>query len=97
MNPWIAVTTEMPKPGRFVLAAFRNSLGNARVVRAEYSDGRTLQANDEADDADEDGYAPAGWYESNEYEECHWRIDDPVEYWMPLPKSPWRDHDDTIL
>lgn len=87
-RPWIPVSERLPKPGAFVLATFRNSLGNARVVRAEYSDGHTLQCDND-DWCDEEGYAPAGWYESNEHEECHWRIEDTVEFWMPLPKSPW--------
>lgn len=80
---WVPVADRLPVVGRAVLATFRNSLGNVRVVRALYTDGR------EAVIEDEDGEpCPAGWYENNEYEETHWRLIEPVEFWMALPKSP---------
>ncbi len=80
---WIPVADRLPTVGRAVLATFRNELGNVRVVRALYTDGR------EAVLEDEDGEpCPAGWYENNEYEETHWRISTEVAFWLPLPASP---------
>jgi hypothetical protein len=29
-----------------------------------------------------------GWYETNEYEETHWAVSDPVTHWMKLPDPP---------
>lgn len=69
-----------------VLVAYRNEYGNWRRVRACYYGEGELMSDDSYDDADEDGYAPEGWYE--ECDESNFAL--PISYepilWHPLPK-----------
>lgn len=92
---WIKVTDRLPTPGVPVLAYFRNSYNKDRIIRAEWSDGNSLEASWESDadwaiyDEENDRYlCPEGWFESNEYEDTHWNITDRVTHWMPLPGPP---------
>lgn len=94
-SKWRDVANEMPKSGTFVLAAFVNAYGKARVVRAAWAARWTLPADDECGDdwaeysEDRDEYfCPEGWYETNDHEDTHWQITDAVTHWMPLPEHP---------
>ena len=84
----------LPKSGVPVTAALRNSQGNWRRIRAQYAAPNTLPLDFDAGDAgtyDETTdtyYCSEGWYETNEYEETHWEVSDPVLYWMELPPLP---------
>jgi hypothetical protein len=57
-----------------------------------YAAAKTLEAADDEDgeyDEERDAYfVKPGWYETNEYEEVHWAVHDPVTHWMPLPEPP---------
>jgi hypothetical protein len=39
----------------------------------------------EYDEATDSYYCPEGWYEWNEHEECHWRVDKTPVAWCELP------------
>lgn len=95
MSDWRRVSDEMPPDGRTVLAYFTNGLGKGRRIRATYYGARQLPVNDDTDideqdydEATDTYFCPAGWYETNEYEDVSWRVADPVTHWMPLPDPP---------
>jgi hypothetical protein len=86
----------MPEPGIPVLIAYKNELGNWRCIRAEWSDGKSLESDDDSTDIviydeETDRYmCPEGWFESNEYEDVHWAVVGVVvTHWMPLPEPPY--------
>ena len=92
---WRHVDEEMPKSGVPVIALITNPLGKTRRIRAAYAATNTLPLDSEAEDdaatydeATDTYYCSEGWYETNEYEETHWRVEDPVTHWMPLPSPP---------
>jgi Lar family restriction alleviation protein len=96
---WISVNEKLPPSNRPVIAAFRNPLGNWRVIRAQYAAPNTLPVDDDSecagtyDEASGTYYCEAGWYEDNEHEEVHWRVDDAVSHWQPLPTPPTSTRD----
>lgn len=83
----------VPCDCRPVLASVRDGR-QSFVLRASYVRRYEVEAgeseeeqNVEYRDDDEDtAYCPEGWYEANEYEECHCRLDGEVVAWMPLPR-----------
>lgn len=86
----------LPEPGVAVMALVRttNNSGSSwrRWLRGIYAAERTLEALTEDCDIDYDAdegvaYCNPGWYESNEFEDVHWRIHDDVLAWMPLPPT----------
>jgi hypothetical protein len=88
-NEWQDIATA-PK-GRKVMAGFLNEVGNWRTIVAKYYPPKTLDwsedcAEYDADDADEDGYAPEGWYEESETHESI--LPCSPTHWMPLPAPP---------
>jgi hypothetical protein len=93
---WNSVTDCLPERDFPVIAAFKNSYGYSRVVRATYYRENQLELDCDSDpwdgcthNAESDmWYAAPGWYEENELEETHWRICDKVTHWMPLPDYP---------
>lgn len=90
---WIKVEDRLPEAEVPVLVFVHLPTGKTRRLRAEYAPRFTVEASyeDEAVDYDEENDAywlPEGWYESNEYEETHWAITDPITHWMPLPEPP---------
>ncbi len=72
-----------------IIAGYKNSLGNWRIIIATFYDG-TLQAHDDydGDDVDENGMMPPAWYEETESQDYLNKTDYEPTHWMPLPKSP---------
>ena len=93
------VSERLPESGVPVLICVLNSAGKARRLRAHYAAPKTIEAGSEDNGADEydeetDTYwLRSGWYETNEYEEVHWHVDDPVSHWTPLPAAPTQQED----
>lgn len=94
---WIKCAERMPPPGTPVLAFVPDFGGGglSRRIRAHYAAPLTLPLSEDADPAGGDYdektdeyYAEEGWYETNEYEETHWRVGGQVTHWMPLPRPP---------
>ena len=93
---WVPVEQAMPKDGKPVIAFVDRGDGWTRRLRAYYAHQYTIPAGEEAIstdcceyvEADDEYYLPAGWYESNEYEETNWHVSDPVTHWMELPDGP---------
>jgi hypothetical protein len=92
---WIETKEQLPKPGMPVLVFVQNVYGDkTRRLRAQYAAKFTLEQSSE-DDTDPDYdektdqyYCKPGWYETNEFDEVHWRIEGDVTHWMPLPDPP---------
>jgi len=92
---WIETKDKMPEYGVPVLVFVQGVYGNkTRRLRASYAAKHTQEQSELADgDADYDEatdeyYCPEGWYETNEFEEVHWRVEGEVTHWMPLPEPP---------
>lgn len=83
---WQPIETA-PK-GRNVLVAYQNKLGKWRIVRACYYEAGTLEAAEESDDFDEDGYASPGWREECETNDYIHQVEGEPLYWHPLPSAP---------
>lgn len=95
MNKWVKCSDEMPPPGVPVIAYVPNFSGggHGRRIRAAYAPPKTLPLHIDAEggeyDEETDTYwCDEGWYEQNEYEDCHWAVVDAVTHWMPLPPPP---------
>jgi hypothetical protein len=96
LSPWRPVSAQMPDPGREVLVFVRMpgaSESITRRLRAQWNDGETLRLSDDAEggvynEELDEYFCEAGWYESNEFEETHWRIEGDVTHWMDLPEPP---------
>ena len=93
---WISVDQSMPQSGQTVLACYKNSAGNWRRIRAEWVDARTIASDtdsdiSEYDEATDEYYDPAGWYEriDNWDEYSHIAVcEGGVSHWMPMPEPP---------
>lgn len=98
MNTWIPVTTQLPKSEKRVVAAYKNALGNWRIICAFYATKFSIEPDDFDNIWDDDWneeevtyYIPEGWYELVEnLDDCSYL---PVQYgtvshWMPLPEAP---------
>ncbi len=97
VRDWVPVVERLPKPGQYVLAVFRYSTGKQVVIRAMHAPPKTLSEEDygefvtegaEYDEATDTTYWQEGWYECNDNEETHWRVNEEVTHWMPLPEVP---------
>lgn len=96
MSDWISVDDELPKSGVPVIVYVQNVYGDkTRILRAQYAAINSLHANmDHADDfaaydeETDEYWCPEGWYETNEFEGCHYAIEGDVTHWMPLPEPP---------
>lgn len=69
-----------------VFAAYRNGLGNWRIVTACYH--TQLPWSDEQDPDDDSEYAPEAWYEESETSETIYQTDCHPTHWIPLPSPP---------
>ena len=93
---WIKLEERLPESSVPVIVYVQNVNGNStRRLRAVYAEKFTLECvPEEMDDFAEydentDTYwLPEGWYEWNEYEDCHFHIEATVTHWMPLPDPP---------
>lgn len=94
MADWTHVADGMPKAGVPILAAFRyRSTGKTQVIRAQWADRYTLLAAEDDLDCDyseelDEFYVHPGWYETNEFDETHWKVAEEITHWMPLPRHP---------
>ena len=85
---WVPVSERLPEPGEAVLL----DIGMQTPIRALWAAKHTVETHDddgewgEYNEDDDAYYCPEGWYEWNEYEECHFAVDKgaPVA-WMELP------------
>lgn len=98
--PWITVDDHLPDHCSKVMVAYKNILGNGRIVIAVRYDALTEECCCEHDcncdyDAKRDNcYLPGGWYEITENNEEFGlvRIDDEITHWLPLPMLPQFDN-----
>lgn len=88
---WIAVTDRLPEGGKPVLVSYgKKVLRAAHAGKFEldeenwgWDDSSTGDYNESTDMT----YWPEGWYEWNEYEEVHWKLNPEPTHWMPLPEA----------
>lgn len=80
----------MPTSGHFVLAWLE---GSKIPMRALWADKFSLGVSAEQDpelgeycEEKDEYFCPAGWYEMNQHEESHWRVDGNVVAWCELPR-----------
>jgi len=100
----IPIESALPPPGKPVFVGVLEQNGAILVLRAQYAAERTLLQADECLDEDavydEDTgelWCAPGWYETNEYEDIHWRIEGTVLWWARLPESMYQRPDaDTV-
>lgn len=90
---WIEVKKQMPKSGKTVIAFGLNEYKKKRTLRAFYAARFTVEDDNEYEAAEyneekDEYYLKEGWYEYNEHEEVHWKIDFLITHWMPLPPPP---------
>lgn len=86
---WVSLPGALPKPGTPVLL----DIGEKYPIRAQWVPKDSLEATGDGDygeynEASDMYYWPEGWYEWNQYEETHWRVDETPRAWQPLPASP---------
>ena len=91
-NGWICVKDAMPEKGKEVFAHFQNIKDKPRVIKAFFINRFSVEAEHFEGDAEYDGhgnaYWPEGWYENNEFEEVHCKVDATITHWMPIPEPP---------
>lgn len=85
---WIPTADRMPVSGTPVLA----DTGRKHPIRAcwvakfsEEVGASDFDGDEDYDEKTDTSYWPEGWYEWNRYEDTHWRVDETVTHWMPLP------------
>ena len=84
---WIPTADRMPISSTPVLA----DTGRKHPIRAcwiqKFSEEVPCNWDGDADynEKEDQYYWPEGWYEWNRHEETHWRVDETVTHWMPLP------------
>ena len=92
---WTRVADSLPEPGRIVLAAYLNSQGNPRVIRAMLVLAFTVESSPDSDmgvySEEQDAFFnPGGWYECIE----NWSdfgsvlVDADITHWRPISKHP---------
>lgn len=85
---WRPLPGALPEPRKPVLL----DIGMKYPIRAMWVQKFTLPVgmeddSGEYDEATDDYYCPEGWYEWNEREECHWRVDETPVSWCELPSK----------
>lgn len=91
---WIDATTK-PEAGKPVLVAYTSDEGHKQWARAcwvpQYTEEDTGNyLGDPSYNAENDTYYwPEGWYEWNQHEETHWKIDGEITHWalIELPSN----------
>jgi hypothetical protein len=95
MTAWIPVTERLPEPGKHVLIFCPGWRGSR--LRAMWCPRWTEESCSEDNDNDEyceekdQYYVREGWYETNGFEETHWKVDTEPSHWMPMPEPPSED------
>lgn len=97
MTEWQGISTAPSR--QTILIAFKNSLGNWRIVKAMHAPRLTVEQDAwsntdfcEYDEGRDAFFWPEGWYEDVHAEtgldySYHYLGEDPT-HWMPLPPSP---------
>jgi len=90
---WTSVKDRLPEPGIPVIVFAKLYDGKTRRLRAQHAPPLTLLQSPECeggvyDDKTDEYYCEEGWYETNEFDEIHWRIDGEITHWQPLPAPP---------
>lgn len=86
---WMPLPGTLPEAGKPVLL----DIGKKYPIRAMWAAKHTVQAADddsdwgEYDEATDTYYCPEGWYEWNEHEDVHWRVDKTPVAWCELPSK----------
>ena len=93
LGVWVECEATLPDPGAAVLVAMGRSVLRAiwvpHMLFSESSDGAfDPEGATHYDEATDETYWPEGWYECNEHEDTHWRLEKPPTHWMPLPAPP---------
>lgn len=93
---WTATSKAMPVSSTPVLA----DIGRKYPIRAcwvakfsEEIGASDFQGDEDYDEKTDTCYWPEGWYEWNQFEETHWRVEEEVKHWMPLPAAPEPSHE----
>jgi hypothetical protein len=73
---------------RTLLVGYFNKHGKWRTVKGCYYPAGVLLCEDDSTKCDEEGYAPAGWYEECESQDAIARTDETPTHWQPLPTPP---------
>ena len=92
---WIDPTQQLPPPGKKVIAWGLNQFGRARRIVCFHAPAGLVEADSDDDynaaeyHDDYDMYTlKEGWYECNEFEEVHWKVEFEVLGWQPFPELP---------
>ena len=96
LGAWVPTAERMPASGVTVLACYRNSLGNWRLIRAQWVKAKNVEANPESeigeyDEETDTYYDPEGWYEAIDNWDDYTHVavyQGEVTHWMPLPPPP---------
>lgn len=86
---WVPLPGTLPEPVKPVLL----DIGKKHPIRAMWVAKHTVEtASDdlefgEYDEATDTYYCPEGWYEQNEHEDVHWRVDKTPVAWCELPSK----------
>lgn len=93
---WIRTIKNKPKKGIPVIGLGLNSNNKIRRIRVKWipkyymeCDGDNYIGDDrDYDEKTDQFYWLEGWYEWNEFEDIHWRVDFEILYWTHLPEPP---------
>jgi len=98
VDNWKSVADGLPTGAKAVLAHYKNSLGNSRIIKAQYMPKFFEEYNSDSDGLDADYceesdcyYWPEGWYEKIDNWDDYSAVvvyQGEITHWMPLPASP---------
>lgn len=86
---WIDVTKGLPESGKPVLVAYTKN-GRQKWARACWipkhfeEDTGNYCGDADYNESNDTYYWPPGWYEWNEFEDTHWRIDSEITHWARI-------------
>jgi hypothetical protein len=96
LDAWMPVKDHFPEPGKMVLACYKNSAGEWRIICGYWTPENFMESGPnseigEYDEARDKYYDPPGWYEriDNCDEYSHFAVcEGEVSHWMPMPSTP---------